>query len=207
MTNRGNPTSTSLATSRRALSRPRLRLKVAFKDMADHRAPMTILPRRKVLRVAVALVVLAVVGAAIGIGMAVGSSPSGAPVRATGVHTQATSAYDQSLPEVESCTGEPGAVVFRPTGIGCGLDAYVSAIDWTSWTPTSASGTGTFHQDTCDPDCATGAFKKYKVVISLSDPGEWLGRLVFEEITVVSLSDGTVPEHVVGQTGSAWGAE
>jgi hypothetical protein len=168
---------------------------------------MTILPRSKVLRVAVALLVLAVVGAAVGIGMAVGSSSSTSRLPATDAHPEATSAYDQSLPEVESCTGEPGAVVFRPTGIGCGLDAYVSAIDWTSWTPTSASGTGTFHQDTCVPDCATGAFKKYEVSISLSDPGDWLGRLVFEEITVVSLNDGAIPEHVVGQTGSAWGAE
>ncbi len=98
-------------------------------------------------------------------------------------------------------------MAFRPTGIGCGLDAYVSAIDWTQWTPTSARGTGTFHEDTCVPDCAKGAFEKYKVVISLSDPGDWLGRLVFEEITVVSLSGGAVVEHVVGQTGSAWGAE
>jgi len=176
--------------------------------MADHRAPVKFLPRSKVLRVAVALLVLAVVGAAIGVGVAVGTSSSTSRPPATGVHPQATSAYDQSLPEVESCTGEPGAVVLRPTAIGCGLDAYLSAIDWTSWTPTSASGTGTFHEDSCVPDCVTGAFKKYKVSISLSDPGEWLGRVVFEEITVVVPFRGGAPlEHVVGQMGSAWGAE
>ena len=95
-----------------------LYVKVAFTGMADHRAPMKFLPRSQVLRVAVALLVLAVVGAAIGIGVAVGSFSSIPRPPATGVHPQATSVYDRSLPEVESCTGEPGAVVLRPTGIG-----------------------------------------------------------------------------------------
>ncbi len=168
--------------------------------MADHRAPVIAQRGNTLVRVGVALVVLAAVGAGIAVWLTVGGSSSSE-------HTAATGPHGQPLPEVEMCSGVPGAVVLRPTGIGCGLVAYLTAIDWTSWKPTSASGTGTFHQDTCVPDCVTGAFKNYRVSISLADPGDWLGHLVFEEITVVPLGGGASVEHVMGQTGSAWGAD
>jgi hypothetical protein len=177
---------------------PGQKLKLAFVDMADHRAPLMTRRKSTVVWTAVALLVLAAAGAGIAIGLTGGGSSS--------TSDSPPSAHKTSLPEVESCTGQPGAVVLRPRGIGCGLDAYVSAVHWTSWTPTSASGTGTFHQDTCIPDCAIGAFKKFQVSVSLSDPGDWVGHLVFEDIIVIPLSGRAPIEHVTGQTGSAWGA-
>jgi hypothetical protein len=81
----------------------------------------------------------------------------------------------------------------------------VTAIAWTSWTPSTASGTGTFNQDNCVPDCASGAHTTSQVAVSLTNPGQYLGRLVFQNVTVSPISGGA-PVEDTGGPGTAWGA-
>ena len=114
-----------------------------------------------------------------------------------------------TLPEVESCSDTAGAVEIRPSDIGFGcadLNTDISSIDWTSWTATSAGGTGTFSEDNCVPDCADGSDSTEQATISLSDPGEYLGALVFQNVTVSPVGGGAPLEAEMGEVGSSWGS-
>jgi hypothetical protein len=119
------------------------------------------------------------------------------------------------LPGVEDCNDDAGAVALHPTEIAfaCATgDDYVTPITWSSWTRTAASGTGTFHLDLCEPDCAAGPYKLYQVAVSLTDPGDYLGHLVYQKITLGPLQRGEqIPEikdlnEVPQGVGVGWGA-
>jgi hypothetical protein len=186
--------------------------------MADDDPPVITLRKSTVVRVGIAVSVLAALGAGVGIGLAVGSSSPTVHPGAFGVHRHApvtttsilaaTTTSAAPLPEVESCGNSPGAVQLRPAFIGFGCAAVntaVTAIAWTSWTSSTASGTGTFNQDNCVPDCASGAHTTSKAAVSLTNPGQYLGRLVFQNVTVSPIS-GRAPVDDTGGPGTAWGA-
>ena len=86
------------------------------------------------------------------------------------------------------------------------MNTTVVSIIWSSWTSTSASGTGTFNKDTCVPDCASGSYTKSQASISLTSPGDYLGYLVFQNITVSPLSGGAPIENMTGEVGGSWGS-
>lgn len=186
-------------------------------------SPVITVQKSTVVRVGIAILVVAALGAGVGIGLAVGSSPTGhspnalsvpqhahAPVATTTTTILATTTTDAApLPEVESCSNSPGAVELRPGFIGFGCAAVntaVTAIAWSSWTPSTASGTGTFNQNNCVPDCASGAHTTSQVAVSLTNPGQYLGRLVFQNVTVTPLRGGASVENT-GEPGAAWGTE
>jgi hypothetical protein len=46
---------------------------------------------------------------------------------------------------------------------------YVDKIQWTSWSQNSATGTGIFYENLCEPSCAEGKHVSQEVNIKLSD--------------------------------------
>jgi hypothetical protein len=179
--------------------------------MADDDHPVITLRKSTVVRVGMAVSVLAALGAGVGIGLAVGSSSPSVHPSAVGIHKHApvtTTTSAAPLPEVESCNNTPGAVQLRPAFIGFGcvaVNTAVTAIAWTSWTSSTASGTGTFNQNNCVPDCASGVHSTSQAAVSLTSPGEYLGRLVFQNVTVSPITGGA-PVEDAGGPGTAWGA-
>jgi hypothetical protein len=66
-----------------------------------------------------------------------------------------------------NCAGkqqvEPSSIV-----LACAdQNSLVSDITWKSWTDDLASGSGTLEQNDCIPDCATGHFHSYPVLLAL----------------------------------------
>jgi hypothetical protein len=60
---------------------------------------------------------------------------------------------------------EPAAIYFSGDATN-----VVTSISWSSWTATQASGTGTWIDEGCVPDCATGSQTPYQATIELSNP-------------------------------------
>jgi hypothetical protein len=64
---------------------------------------------------------------------------------------------------------------------GNGVEDFV----WTTWTPSSASGTGKVWQKICTPDCANGTIGIYPVDVSLSDVEDTSMGPLFSQMTFV----------------------
>jgi len=101
------------------------------------------------------------------------------------------------LPLVVDCTiyGQPTQPpASKPTQLflDCGGSQQepVTDISWSSWTTTSAIGTGTLTLDNCEPTCAGGATETYPANIVLADPGMTPYGQDFQSVTV-SYNDGT----------------
>jgi hypothetical protein len=75
-------------------------------------------------------------------------------------------------------------------------EVYVQDIRWASWTDTSASGSGVFAENTCEPDCASGNFKYAATTITLSQPAETQYGLLFTRVLVPAFS--ATPEKIPG---------
>ncbi len=65
---------------------------------------------------------------------------------------------------------------------------YVGGITWSSWTATSASGTGRLTYNNCTPDCAGGVFLSVAASVAVSDPRTISGQLLFTHL-VITKSD------------------
>jgi hypothetical protein len=73
----------------------------------------------------------------------------------------------------------------RPASItlACADDGVgVENMTWTSWTTSSAAGTGAFWENQCEPSCADGKIATYPVTVALSavettSQGPWFSRL------------------------------
>ena len=64
---------------------------------------------------------------------------------------------------------------------------YVDGITYTSWTDSSAEGSGFFYMNDCDPDCASGNMIKTPVTISLGKPRQdSQGKMIFAELVMNS---------------------
>lgn len=92
-----------------------------------------------------------------------------------------------------------------PTGVGCEANAHVrptqvvlscaddnsyfASIHWSTWTATSATGTGQFMLNSCTPNCATSrVVDRGAVRLVASDPTTSVGRFVFIRLRVTRLS-------------------
>jgi len=64
--------------------------------------------------------------------------------------------YPEYKPEVITLTCADGGL-------------YVDKIQWTSWSQNSATGTGIFYENLCEPSCAEGKHVSQEVNIKLSD--------------------------------------
>ncbi|MFE2996253.1 hypothetical protein ACFXG4_14705 [Nocardia sp. NPDC059246] len=72
--------------------------------------------------------------------------------------------------EVKDCHSQPQT---RPSAIiiTCADGNHsVSDITWSSWTDSSARGTGTEHRNTCTPSCAEGQKESMPVTVELTTP-------------------------------------
>ncbi len=60
----------------------------------------------------------------------------------------------------------------KPREVGFSADSTndLTNITWSSWTTTSATGSGTWTYESCDPDCANGPTTPYPATIQLSQP-------------------------------------
>jgi hypothetical protein len=62
---------------------------------------------------------------------------------------------------------------FKPKRItlACGdAGIFLGKLKWSSWGASSASASGTYDQNTCNPDCAAGKIKSTPVKVTLSKP-------------------------------------
>ncbi len=73
----------------------------------------------------------------------------------------------------------------EPAVIGFSGDAgdVVTAVTWTSWTPSKAVGEGTWGRDDCVPNCAEGTVTDYRATLTLSHPVGGRFTIVVEETT------------------------
>jgi hypothetical protein len=70
----------------------------------------------------------------------------------------------------------PATIIFSGDG-----SSIVNHIHWSSWSATRASGTGTWNEETCIPDCATGGVNHYPAALTFSSAGG--GK--FTELTTI----------------------
>jgi hypothetical protein len=66
---------------------------------------------------------------------------------------------------------------------------YVDQITWTSWSKTGATGTGTFHENLCEPSCAEGEQVSAPVKITLTDLSPRKGKNYLRTLDI-STQDG-----------------
>ena len=69
----------------------------------------------------------------------------------------------------------------------------VTDITWNTWTETGASGTGTYSQNMCDPNCAEGTRVNVPVTIKLSGPFEYKGRNLLKTLDIEATNGGELP--------------
>jgi len=92
-------------------------------------------------------------------------------------------------PYAINCSSEQ----FKPhrITIACGdAGIWLSKLKWSRWNATSATGTGTYNQNNCTPDCASGHVKTYPVKVSLSKPKTCAGQshLAFKQAALTFTS-------------------
>jgi hypothetical protein len=95
---------------------------------------------------------------------------------------------------------KPPSIVY--TGDGSGLFAGTQHVPhspnfgrltWTTWTTSTALGSGDNWLNNCRPDCAGGTFHGFAVKLNLSRPEVVAGHHVFTRMKVTYT--GTVPSH------------
>jgi hypothetical protein len=145
----------------------------------------------------VAIVVAVVIAGGV-IGGLLGTRSTSSPT--TNTATSGTPATAASLPRVYSkgCPAEyPATIKATEIPIACAdYGIYISGILWSSWTSTSAQGSGTLHVNNCTPNCASGTFSTYPTPVSLSDPVQTVTQgLVFATLTYTTPngSSGSLP--------------
>jgi hypothetical protein len=83
---------------------------------------------------------------------------------------------------------EPATITYTGDGTGFLGGANVrdrnSGIHWTKWTPRVALGSGFNQLNNCNPDCAGGKFRGYRVKIELWLPRTLARTLVFTRMTI-----------------------
>jgi hypothetical protein len=128
--------------------------------------------------------ILVPVLAAIGIAAGTAAATTGSSHKT--VHVAISPARPAARPEVFNCQQaqvRPGSFTLSCAD---GND-YLSHLSWSSWTASSASGTGTEMVNDCQPYCAAGKFHSYPVGVSfwrsVATPGR-PGQRYFSRVTL-----------------------
>ena len=76
------------------------------------------------------------------------------------------------------------------TNCGGSSQTPVNDLRWSTWTTTSAAGTGVYVENKCVPDCAAGNYSQFPASIVLSSPGvtTWGTLFTRAQITYVDQS-------------------
>ena len=93
--------------------------------------------------------------------------------------------WDCEYPEIK-----PEAITFTCADGG----QYVDGISWSSWGKDGAQGTGEYHANTCDPNCAEGEFLSSEVEVTLSDLTEYKGLDYLRTLTMKTINGENLPE-------------
>ena len=91
-----------------------------------------------------------------------------APIGALGAAVTQTSAGAATATRVLTCTEK---LASKPSTylLSCAdANAGWTAVTWSSWTATSASGHGILRQNDCTPNCVSGKFINYRATVTLS---------------------------------------
>lgn len=102
------------------------------------------------------------------------------------------------LPKVPTFTGpnskhdlqvRPASILYAADGSGFWAGPRRSGhkydpLSWTSWTSSSANGSGFDWVNDCRPDCASGTFHSYPIKLALSRPRTEGKHLVFTRLTL-----------------------
>jgi hypothetical protein len=90
--------------------------------------------------------------------------------------------------------------------IGCATsNEYLSSITWTQWLGMGATGNGTDNVNDCQPN-ASGTYTRFPVNVSLTDPTNLDGMIVFTTISMTPTSNSGQPKTVTaGGLYGAWG--
>jgi hypothetical protein len=109
-----------------------------------------------------------------------------------------TLVYSRACPGAFPATVEPSEIP-----IACAdYNMRISNIDWSSWSPTGATGTGMLDVNDCDPSCAAGTFHSTPTALTLSAPQRTATQgLVFSTLTYVT-QDGTLATWSLAPTAS-----
>lgn len=79
---------------------------------------------------------------------------------------------------------------------------YIDGIKWDSWGASGAQGTGTYHVNDCEPNCAEGNFLSATVTVELSNLTTYKGKSYLRTLDFKTL-DGTNLPHS-GQSFYQW---
>jgi hypothetical protein len=123
---------------------------------------------------------------------------SAAAVPAGGGYWLATSGIGSTsrpaLPQVVAdCNQAQPTAQIAPSSIvlACGDgNAGFLNLTWSSWTPTAASGTGTYYFNTCTPDCAQGTFVFEPTTLVLHKPVATSAGVQFTTVTFTYANPG-----------------
>jgi hypothetical protein len=76
----------------------------------------------------------------------------------------------------------------------------VTDINWKTWAMTSATGTATYSQNVCDPNCSEGTRVDVPVTIKLSELIEYKGRNVLKTLDIQAVSGRELPNGAAKMT-------
>jgi hypothetical protein len=84
------------------------------------------------------------------------------------------------------------------TACGASSQTPVTNLSWSTWTTTSAAGTGVYVVNSCNPSCSAGNYNRYPASIVLSFPGSttWGTLFTQAQITYVDQSGQSQSVHV-----------
>ena len=77
----------------------------------------------------------------------------------------------------------------------------VTDIKWKTWTASGATGSGTYSQTMCEPNCAEGTRVDVPVTVKLSEPFEYKGRNVLKTLDINAVNGRELPN---GNTKMTW---
>ena len=76
----------------------------------------------------------------------------------------------------------------------------VTEIKWQTWDPKGATGTGTYSQNMCEPNCAEGKRVEVPVRLRLSELFEYKGRNVLKTLDIKAVSGRELPDGTASFT-------
>jgi hypothetical protein len=79
---------------------------------------------------------------------------------------------------------------------------YIDGINWDSWGASGAHGTGTYHVNDCEPNCAEGNFLSAPVTVELSNLTTYKGKGYLRTLDFKTLDGANLPDS--GQSIYQW---
>ena len=96
---------------------------------------------------------------------------------------------EPTIKATEVLTWDCGSLVNQPESITLTCadgGELIHSITWTSWTSKSASGTGIYSINLCNPNCAEGEIVEAKVNLKLSDLTPYKEKFYLKTIDIVT---------------------